>query len=91
MVLTKAKDRETWYLLKISRTFVTQQHPLSQLICIRTALTVDPHVCAEQALEHTPRAVSVARRVLEDCPHSMLVGTGADRFAAAQGFANEVG
>jgi len=41
------------------------------------------------ALQHCPRAVSVALQVLERSPHSMLVGNGADAFAAAQGFAKE--
>jgi len=41
------------------------------------------------ALEWCPRAVSVARKVLENSPHSLLVGAGANQFAAAQGFAQE--
>lgn len=44
---------------------------------------------AVAAFEHCPRAVSVARQVLEASPHSMLVGQGADAFAAAQGFPQE--
>ena len=41
------------------------------------------------AFEWCPTAVSVARRVLEKSPHSMLVGEGANKFAAAEGFAKE--
>ena len=41
------------------------------------------------AFERCPRAISVARCVLEKSPHSMLVGTGADNFAAAHGFEKE--
>ena len=40
------------------------------------------------ALEWCPTAVSVARRVLDNSPHSMLVGEGANKFAAAQGTEN---
>jgi L-asparaginase/N4-(beta-N-acetylglucosaminyl)-L-asparaginase len=34
-----------------------------------------------------PHPVSVARRVMEKTPHKLLVGDGAERFAAAEGFA----
>ncbi|HEY0599330.1 N(4)-(beta-N-acetylglucosaminyl)-L-asparaginase [Brevundimonas sp.] len=38
------------------------------------------------ALEDVVHAVSVARRVMEKTPHTMLVGEGARRFAVDQGF-----
>ena len=38
------------------------------------------------ALEDIVHAVSVARRVMERTPHTMLVGEGARTFAVAQGF-----
>ncbi|HYC96540.1 N(4)-(beta-N-acetylglucosaminyl)-L-asparaginase [Brevundimonas sp.] len=38
------------------------------------------------ALEDVVHAVSVARRVMERTPHTMLVGEGARRFAVEQGF-----
>ncbi|WP_294392259.1 N(4)-(beta-N-acetylglucosaminyl)-L-asparaginase [uncultured Sphingomonas sp.] len=41
---------------------------------------------AVAALENTMHAVSVARRVMEKTPHTMLVGEGATRFARDQGF-----
>jgi hypothetical protein len=44
---------------------------------------------AVAALQSTPRAISVARRVLEVSEHNVLVGRGASRFAAAQGFPAE--
>ena len=44
------------------------------------------HVGAVAALEDTVHAVSVARRVMERTPHTMLVGQGATRFAREQGF-----
>lgn len=34
-----------------------------------------------------PHPVSIARRVMEKTPHKLLVGEGAERFAAAEGFA----
>lgn len=40
-------------------------------------------------LRHTRRAVSVARKVMEESPHALLIGDGADRFAAEVGFAAE--
>lgn len=43
-------------------------------------------VGAVAALENTMHAVSVARRVMERTPHTMLVGEGATRFAREQGF-----
>ncbi len=44
-------------------------------------------VGAVAALENTVHAVSVARRVMDRTPHTMLVGEGATRFARDQGFA----
>lgn len=41
---------------------------------------------AVAALEDIVHAVSVARRVMEKTPHTMLVGEGATQFAVAQGF-----
>ena len=40
-------------------------------------------------LKHTSHAVSVARKVMEETPHVMLAGEGADLFAAQQGFEKE--
>ncbi|HEU0066510.1 MAG TPA: N(4)-(beta-N-acetylglucosaminyl)-L-asparaginase [Sphingomonas sp.] len=44
------------------------------------------HVGAVAALEDTIHAISVARRVMERTPHTMIVGEGATRFARDQGF-----
>src|SRR5262249_42970394 len=41
-------------------------------------------------MRHNRHPVSVARLVMERTPHIMLVGHGADEFAAANGFAREV-
>ncbi|MDR6786834.1 N4-(beta-N-acetylglucosaminyl)-L-asparaginase [Sphingomonas sp. BE138] len=43
-------------------------------------------VGAVAALENTTHAISVARRVMEKTPHTLLVGEGATRFAKDQGF-----
>lgn len=43
-------------------------------------------VGAVGALRRTRRAVSLARRVMEDLPHALVVGEGADRLAAECGF-----
>ncbi len=43
-------------------------------------------VGAVAALEDTVHAISVARRVMERTPHTLLVGEGATRFARDQGF-----
>ncbi|WP_277978753.1 N(4)-(beta-N-acetylglucosaminyl)-L-asparaginase [Sphingomonas phyllosphaerae] len=43
-------------------------------------------VGAVAALEDTVHAISVARRVMEKTPHTLLVGEGATRFAREQGF-----
>lgn len=40
-------------------------------------------------LQHIKHAISVARRVMEETPHVMLVGDGALAFALAQGFVQE--
>ena len=40
-------------------------------------------------LEHIVHAVSVARKVMEDTPHVMLAGKGAQEFAVSQGFEME--
>jgi beta-aspartyl-peptidase (threonine type) len=37
------------------------------------------------ALRHLRNPIRLARQVLENCPHMMLVGEGAERFAADQG------
>ena len=42
-------------------------------------------------LERIKHPVSVARRVMEKTPHVMLVGSGAQQFAVAEGFALEDG
>lgn len=47
------------------------------------------NVGAVAALEHVVHAVSVARKVMEQTPHTLLVGAGATQFALAQGFAKE--
>ncbi|PTS90491.1 N(4)-(beta-N-acetylglucosaminyl)-L-asparaginase [Sphingomonas sp. HMWF008] len=44
------------------------------------------NVGAVAALEDTMHAISVARRVMEKTPHTLLVGAGATRFAKDQGF-----
>ena len=44
------------------------------------------NVGAVAALENTMHAISVARRVMEKTPHTLLVGEGATRFAQAEGF-----
>lgn len=40
-------------------------------------------------LTRTPQAIAVAQRVMEESPHVLLAGDGADRFARAMGFAQE--
>lgn len=49
---------------------------------------MDEHAnCGSVAfLERIKHPISVARRVMEKTPHVMLVGTGAQQFAVAQGF-----
>ncbi len=37
-------------------------------------------------LERIKHPISVARRVMEKTPHVMLVGSGAQQFAVAEGF-----
>jgi N4-(beta-N-acetylglucosaminyl)-L-asparaginase len=46
-------------------------------------------VGAVAALENTTHAISVARRVMEKTPHTLLVGEGATRFARDQGYPQE--
>lgn len=40
-------------------------------------------------LQHVTHAISVARKVMEDTPHVMLAGKGAEQFAYEQGFEKE--
>lgn len=44
---------------------------------------------AVAALENVTHAVSVARKVMEETPHTLLVGEGATQFALQHGFARE--
>lgn len=41
-------------------------------------------------LKNNTHAVSVARKVMEDTPHVMLAGGGADKFALEKGFKKEI-
>ena len=41
---------------------------------------------AVQAMRHIANPISVARKVMEDTPHVMLAGEGAERFAYEKGF-----
>ena len=47
------------------------------------------HLGAVAALENVTHAVSVARKVMELTPHTLLVGEGATQFALEHGFARE--
>lgn len=47
------------------------------------------HVGAVAALEDVVHAVSVARKVMEETPHTLLVGEGAAQFALGHGFSRE--
>ena len=47
------------------------------------------HVGAVAALEDVVHAVSVARKVMEETPHTLLVGEGATQFALQHGFTRE--
>jgi N4-(beta-N-acetylglucosaminyl)-L-asparaginase len=47
------------------------------------------HLGAVAALEHVTHAVSVARKVMEETPHTLLVGEGATQFALEHGFTRE--
>ncbi len=49
----------------------------------------DGNCGAVAALEHIENPISVARKVMEDTPHVMLVGDGALQFALEQGFAKK--
>jgi N4-(beta-N-acetylglucosaminyl)-L-asparaginase len=55
------------------------------------ACIMDEHFnCGSVAfLERIKHPISVARRVMEKTPHVMLVGSGAQQFAVAEGFALE--
>lgn len=44
------------------------------------------HIGAVAAIQHYANPISIARRVLEATPHHLLVGPGAEAFAAVQGF-----
>ncbi len=59
-------------------------------------VTLDACIMDEQAncgavvcLEHIVHPISVARKVMEDTPHVMLVGDGALQFALTKGFKKE--
>jgi N4-(beta-N-acetylglucosaminyl)-L-asparaginase len=61
-------------------------------------VTLDACIMDEQAncgsvafLEKIKHPISVARRVMENTPHVMLVGSGAQQFAIAEGFPLESG
>ena len=41
------------------------------------------------AMKNYPHPISIARKVMETLPHVLLVGTGAERFAAEMGFSQE--
>jgi len=43
------------------------------------------HAGAASTLHRVKNPIRVARKILEHCPHMMLVGEGAERFATAQG------
>lgn len=49
----------------------------------------DGNAGAVAYLKNNTHAVSVARKVMEETPHVMLVGQGADQFALEQGFEKE--
>lgn len=46
----------------------------------------DGNCGAVLAMEHIANPISVARKVMEETPHVMLVGKGAEQFAYKQGF-----
>lgn len=52
-------------------------------------MSPDGNAGAVVYLKHNTHAVSVARKVMEETPHVMLAGEGADQFAKAQGFERE--
>ena len=59
-------------------------------------VTLDACIMNEQGncgavvfLQNITHAVSVARRVMEDTPHVMLAGKGAEKFAISKGFKKE--
>jgi len=45
------------------------------------------HAGAASTLQRVKNPIRVARAILENCPHMMLVGEGAERFATQQGIA----
>ena len=45
------------------------------------------HAGAASTLQRVKNPIRVARAILEKCPHMMLVGDGAERFAVGQGIA----
>lgn len=45
------------------------------------------HAGAASTLQHVKNPIRVARAILEKCPHMMLAGEGAERFAAEHGIA----
>ena len=47
------------------------------------------HLGAVAALENVVHAVSVARKVMEETPHTLLVGEGATQFALQHGFTSQ--
>lgn len=52
-------------------------------------MTHDRRAGAVSNLRRTPRAIRVARKVMEETPHVLLCGSGADRFARAMGYPAE--
>lgn len=53
------------------------------------ALWMNIQIVEASLLERIKHPVSVARRVMEKTPHVMLVGSGAQQFAVAEGFTLE--
>ncbi|HPF10378.1 MAG TPA: N(4)-(beta-N-acetylglucosaminyl)-L-asparaginase [Flavobacteriaceae bacterium] len=47
------------------------------------------HYGAVVYLQHIKHAISVARKVMEETPHVILAGKGAEQFAVSQGFQKE--
>jgi len=43
------------------------------------------HAGAAATLRRIKNPIQVARKILENCPHMMLVAEGAERFAKEQG------
>lgn len=56
-------------------------------VTLDALIMAGPHRCGAVAcLRHYLPAISIARRVMEKTPHVLLVGPGAEAFAAAEGF-----